>query len=144
MRRMRTIIGPACTVVLLLAALTACGDDTKLPEAPSSTPFKASTVAILQTGNAPATIDTSSVTFVLDDTRSLVAHLTVRSTANSSVTVTIRGSVYDPQHSLVDDLTGGQVNVTPGSTTAVELTGPTPLGTIASATFEVSASPSPA
>ena len=38
---------------------------------------------------------------------------------------------------------GGQVDVAPGSTTDVELTGPTPLGTIAAAVFEVTAQVSP-
>jgi hypothetical protein len=59
------------------------------------------------------------------------------------ITVTIRGSLDDPSHQLVGDVSGGQINVAPGSTIGVQLSGPTPLGTIASATFEATAQPSP-
>ena len=135
--------GPACAAALLIATLAACGDDTKLPQAPSSSPFSTSPVSITQRGNAAATIDTSSVTFKLDDSRSLVAHLTVRSTARSTIAVSIRGSLYDPHHALIGDVTGGQINVQPGSTAAVQLNGPAPLGTIAAATFELTAKPTP-
>jgi hypothetical protein len=139
MRRLPRLTGPACAAVLLVAGLTGCGDVTHLPQAPSASPFTAKSVTIAQQGNADVSIDTSSVTFALDDTRALVAHLTVRSNAAAPVTVVIRGSIYDPRHQLVGDLTGGQINVAPGATVAVELTGPTPIGTIASATFEATA-----
>jgi hypothetical protein len=143
MGRLRGLTGPACAGVLLIAGLTGCGDDTHLPQAPSATPFTTSPVSILQQGNADVTIDTATVTFMLDNSRSLVAHLTVRSNAATPITVTIRGSLYDPSHQLVGDVSGGQINVASGSTMGVQLTGPTPLGTIASATFEATAQPSP-
>ncbi len=143
MRRERTLTRAACAAVLLIAVLAACGDDTHIPLAPSSTPFATKPVAIVQQGNAPVSIDTASVTFALDDTRSLVAHLSVHSDAPAPVTVVIRGSIYDPKHALVGDLTDGQVSVAPGSTVPVELTGPPPLGTIASATFEATVPPVP-
>jgi hypothetical protein len=143
MRLQRRLVGPACAAGLMIVALAGCGDDTKLPEAPSSSAFSTSAVAITQQGNAEATIDTNSVTFKLDDSRALVAHLTVRSTATSTTAVAIRGSLYDPHHALIGDVTGGQVDIPPGSTTSVELTGPTPIGTIASATFELTAKPTP-
>jgi hypothetical protein len=143
MGRLRTLIGPASAAGLLVAGLAACGDVIRIPQAPSASAFVASSVAIVQQGNADVSIDTSSVTFALDDSRSLVAHLTLHSNAAVLATVTIRGSLYDPAHRLVGDLSGGEVNVAPGSTASVELTGPTPLGTIASATFEATAQPSP-
>jgi hypothetical protein len=143
MGRLRTLTGPAWAVALLVAGLTACGDQTRIPQAPSASAFEASSVSILQQGNADVTVDTSSVTFKLDGSRSLVAHLTLRSTAEAPITVVIRGSLYDTTHQLVGDVTGGQINVSPGSTVTVELNGPTPLGTIASATFETTAQPSP-
>ncbi len=142
-RMLRRLLAPACTVALLLAGLAACGDDTKLPVAPSSTPFSTTPVSVAQQGNADVTIDTSSATFKLDDSRSLVVHLTVHSNAASTIAISIRGSLYDPNHALIGDVTGGQVNVEPSSTTAVQLNGPTPLGTIASATFEVTAKATP-
>lgn len=140
MRLLRRFLGPACAAVLLVG-LSGCGDETKLPQAPSSSPFSTTSVSIGQQGNANATIDTRSVTFKLDDSRSLVAHLMVRSNAKSTIAISIRGSLYDPHHALIGDVSGGLINVSPGSTTAVQLTGPTPLGTIASATFEITAKP---
>ncbi|MBJ7595691.1 MAG: hypothetical protein JF886_12680 [Candidatus Dormibacteraeota bacterium] len=142
MRLLRRLLGPAC-VAVLLACVSGCGDDTKLPQAPSASPFATRSVSVGQQGNARATIDTASVTFKLDESRSLVAHLTVRSTAKSTIAISIRGSLYDPHHALIGDVSGGQINVSPGSATAVELTGPAPLGTIASVTFELTAKPTP-
>ncbi|MDQ6856426.1 MAG: hypothetical protein M3Z57_05070 [Candidatus Dormibacteraeota bacterium] len=142
MRLLRRL-APACAAAVLITTLAACGDDTKLPQAPSTGPFQTSPVSITQQGNAAATIDQSSVTFKLDDSRSLVAHLTVRSTATSTIAVSIRGSLYDPHHALVGDVTGGQINIRAGSAAAVQLNGPAPLGTIASATFELTAKPTP-
>jgi hypothetical protein len=64
-----TRAGTACATTLLLVALSGCGDDTKIPQAVSATPFATSTVAITQRGNADATIDANSVSFKLDDSR---------------------------------------------------------------------------
>jgi hypothetical protein len=100
-------------------------------------------VAITQQGNADATIDTSSVTFRLDDARSLVVHATLTSHATSMISISVRASLYDPAHSIVGDAIGGQVMVQPGQQTTLSLNGPTPLGTIASAVFEVSQQPAP-
>lgn len=138
-----TRAGTACTVALPLVALSGCGDDTKIPQAASVTPFATSSVAITQQGNADATIDTSSVTFRLDDARSLVVHATLTSHATSMISISVRASLYDPAHSIVGDAIGGQVMVQPGQQTTLSLNGPTPLGTIASAVFEVSQQPAP-
>lgn len=130
-------------LALPLLAMAACGDTTTIPQVAGATPFAASTVTIHQAGNAPVTIDPASVTFKLDAARSLVATLDARSGATGAITVAMRGTVYDPKGNIVGDVTGGQVRVTPGSVTHVQLNGPTPLGTIASATFEVSVQPLP-
>ncbi len=144
MRRVDRLVGIACAGSLLVVAMTGCGDETKLPEAPSATAFATSTVSILQRSNAAARIDPASVTFKLDDARSLVVTLTVRSTARSIIALSIRGSLYDPHHALVGDVTGAQINIQPNATAAMQLNGPTPLGTIASATFELTAKPTAA
>jgi hypothetical protein len=145
MRRLLRLLGLACAATLAVVALTACGDTVQVPHPPTATPFSTITAAqITQQGNAAATIDRSSVTFKPDDTQSLVVHLTVHSTATTPITLTVRGSIFDPQHQLIGDVSGGQINVAPASSVDVELTGPTPLGTIASAVFEVSTLPSPA
>lgn len=136
--------GTACTVALLLVALSGCGDDTRLPQAASATPFATTTVAVTQQGNADATINTTSVRLWLDDSRSLVIRATLTSHASSVISITVRASLYNPAHDLVGDATGGQVRVPPGQTTALSLSGPTPLGTIASAVFEVTGQPLPA
>jgi uncharacterized cupredoxin-like copper-binding protein len=138
-----TRAGTACAVALLVMALSGCGDDTKLPQAVSTTPFATSTVAITQKGNADATIDARSVSFKLDDSRSLVVHATLTSHASSMMSVSVRASLYDPSHNLVGDAIGGQIKVQPGQPTTLNLSGPTPLGTIASALFEVSGQASP-
>jgi hypothetical protein len=134
--------GRACATALLLVALSGCGDDTKIPEAVSTTPFATSSVAITQTGNAAATIDAKSVSFKLDDSRSLVVRATLTSHATGVTSISVRASLYDPRHNLVGDAVGGQVKVQPGQRTMFSLSGPTPLGTIASAVFEVSGQPS--
>lgn len=141
LRRLRTAV--ACATALAAVCLAACGDDTHIPAPPSATPFITSTVTITQQGNAPVHIDPASVTFKLDDSRSLVVHLTLTSQAATTVTVAVRASLYDPSHALVGDATGGQIGVAPRSTQSVELTGPTPIGTIAAATFEASVTPAP-
>ena len=142
MRAWRTLIGVTAVAIVLLGA-AACGDDTRIPQTVTTTPFSAASVTVTQQGNASATIDPASVTFKLDDSRALVANLTVRSQAAGTVTITVRGSIYDPQHRLIGDVSGGQINVASGQPSAVQLTGPTPLGTIASAVFEVTAVPFP-
>jgi hypothetical protein len=145
MRRLLKLAGPVCAATLAVVSLTACGDTVHVPQPPSATPFSTITVAqITQQGNAPATIDPSSVTFNPDDSQSLVVHLTVHSTATTPITISVRGSLFDPQLQLIGDVSGGQINVVAGSTVDVQLTGPTPLGTIASAVFEVSTQPTPA
>lgn len=138
-----TRAGTACATALLLVALSGCGDDTKIPQAVSATPFATSTVAITQRGNADATIDANSVSFKLDDSRSLVVRATLTSHATSLISVSVRASLYDPSHNLVGDAIGGQVKVQPRQQTTLSLSGPTPLGTIASAVFELSGQPSP-
>lgn len=134
---------PACATALLLLALSGCGDDTKIPQAVAATPFATSSVAITQQGDAAATIDARSVSFKLDDSRSLVVRATLTSHARSLISISVRASLYDPRHNLVGDAIGGQVKVQPGQQTTLNLSGPTPLGTIASAVFEVSGQPSP-
>jgi hypothetical protein len=143
MLALRRWAGPACAAALLLLGLTGCGDDTRIPQAATSTPFTSTAVAITQQGNADVSIDTSSVTFVLDDTRSLVVHLSLTSHAAAPLTVSLRASLYDAKHNLVGDAVGGQINVQPGQVTAVQLAGPRPLGTIVSAVLEASAAASP-
>ena len=143
MSALKRLIAPACAASLLLVGLAGCGDDTKLPQAAAATPFTATAVAITQQGNADVSIDDASVKFVLDDTRSLVVHLSLTSHVTTPVTVSVRASLYDPKHALVGDAAGGQINVQPGQVTTVQLSGPTPLGTIASAVFEASTKASP-
>ena len=143
MRRPRTSIGSVSALALLLLSATACGDTTRIPQTVTATPFAAASVTITQRGNSGATIDPGSVTFMLDDSRALVAHLSVVSHARGTVTITVRGSIYDPQHRLIGDVSGGQINVASGQPTVIQLTGPTPLGTIAAVVFEVTAVPFP-
>jgi len=129
--------------VLTAAAVVACGDTTRLPEAPATGALTAPPVRIDQTGNAAARINGSTVTFQLDDSGSLVVHVTVRSTAQNAQTLAIRASLFDSSDNIVGDATGGTVNVGPGVSLPVELTGPAPNGTIASARFELTTQAAP-
>ena len=127
------------------ATLAACGTSASQPEVQSSPPLTAQSVTVRQTGNAPAQIITSTITYQLDDSGGLVIHLSVQSQSASAQTITARASVYDIKGNLIGDATGGQISVAAGSTAALQLNGPAPTGTIASTVFEVSsvASPTP-
>jgi len=139
----RTAGGLGAVLAGAALMLVACGDAVTLPVGPSATPFRSGTVGFSQTGTAPVTIDPSSIQYKLDSSSSLVVTLILTSSADTSQTVSVRASLYDPNGGLIGDATGGAVNVDPSATTAVELTGPSPLGTIASATFEVTSLPLP-
>ena len=125
-----------------LLGLVACGD-TKLPEAPSTAAFENASVAVHQAGNAPVTVNTSTVSFALDDARTLHGSLSVTSHATATVTIIVRVSLYNSAGGIVGDATGGQVAVAPGASATIPLTGPAPIGTIASVTVEVSIPPPP-
>lgn len=124
-------------------ALAACGTTIQLPEAPSSTPVTASTVAITQTGDAPATVEQGSVTYMLDNAGSLVIHLSLKSNASTAQTFAIQATLFDPGGLIVGNASGGQVMVAAGAISPIQLNGQTPNGTIASATFEVTAVAAP-
>lgn len=139
-RAARTIFG-----MVLVAGVAACGDTVKLPEAATSGALTAATVQVHVTGNAPAHVDPTSVSFQLDGSGALVVHLTVTSGTSRSQTVAVTASLEDSGGTAVGDATGGAVNVVPNAPTPIELTGQAPSGTIASVVFEVTsvASPTP-
>lgn len=142
MRVDRTGVRRGVTVAAALLVV-ACGDSAPSAQQAASSPLTESNVGFKQTGDAAVQIVPSSVTYHVDDARLLQVVLTVHSTASAAQTVTVRGSFYDKAGKLVDDATGSQLAVAPGSTTTVTLSGPAPLGTIASGTFEVSTIPAP-
>jgi hypothetical protein len=129
----------AAAVLLVVA----CGSDT--PQVPQAvaTPLTESSVDFKQTGDAPAVIDQGSISYRLDDARLLQVGLSVRSTAAAAETVSIRASLYEKDGRLIGDATGGAINVGPGATVQIRLSGPHPNGTIASAVYEVHVVPAP-
>lgn len=135
----RLIAGPVAAAALALAA---CGSTT-IPQVASQTPLTAGTIAIRQTGDAPVLIDQSSVSFTLDTSGSLVVRARIRSQASGKVVVVVRASLFDARGNQIGDATGGQLDVPPGTETALQLNGPTPHGTIAGATFEATTYPVP-
>jgi hypothetical protein len=147
------VAGRISLVALCIAAATllaACGSSEQLPEAASRSPIVVSDIAshITQTGTAAATIDPSTVTFKVDNAGILVVKFQLTSTASVPQTIAVRASLYDSSGSIIGDstmpgATGGAINVDPGSTQDLQLTGNAPDTTIASVTFEVSAQPSP-
>ena len=134
-----------CGVAAVMAAsfgIAACGGTT-LPQAPAASPFSAASIKVSQTGNAPVKVDASSVSFRLDDARTLVGSVTVTSTASETTSVLVRVTLSSPSGAIIGDATGGQVQVPPNTPTTIPLSGPTPTGEIAAAQFEVSVPPGP-
>jgi len=141
---MRGLQGKVLALIATCAAagVAGCGSSSQLPEA-SGSPLTTGTVGFSQTGNADAHIQKSSVTYRIDASGSLVVQLSLASSAAATQTISVRATLYNNLGSIIDDAVGGQVQVTPGGTAQVELTGPPPQGTIASAVFEVSATSAP-
>ena len=134
---LRALAGAAAMLVV------ACGSDTPHVQQAAAPPLTESSVGVKQTGNAAIAIAQGSVSYRLDDARLLQVTLTIHSSASGVQTVTIRGSLYDKAGRLVGDASGSQLGVAPGSTDTVTLSGPTPTGVIATATFEVTTIPAP-
>jgi hypothetical protein len=139
----RRFSAKALTLAVVAAALAACGTTIQLPQVPGSTPLTAAAVAVNQTGDAPATVDKSSVTYMLDNAGSLVVHLSLTSTATTAQTFAVQATFLDQSGTIVGNASGGQIMVAPGASTPVQLNGQTPNGTIASATIEVTAVAAP-
>jgi hypothetical protein len=66
--------------------------------------FQATTVAIRQSGNAPVTITASSVSFSLDDARTLRVSLVLTSHARAPLTISVRGTLYAGDGSIASAL----------------------------------------
>ena len=128
----------ACALTLLVVA---CGETPHVEQA-GSTSLTEPTVSLKQTGNAAVSIVAGTASYRLDDARLLQVTLTVHSNARTAQTVTIGAKLFDKSGRLVGDASGSQLDVAPGSTIQVTLSGPTPNGTIAAATFEISTIPS--
>src|SRR5947209_8293920 len=143
MGRWRRLAGGGALTLLVAGVVAACGDTTRIPQAAASGALISAPVRVEQTGNAPVQIDTSSATFKIDDSGSLVVSCRLSSNAQAPQTIALRATLYDSSGKIVGDATGGAVNVAPGSSIGVQLTGPAPLGTIASARFEASTQASP-
>jgi hypothetical protein len=124
--------------------LVSCGDTPVVDEATTQPPVQAPHVAVTQTGDATVVVPPDGARFRLDNAGLLVVDVVVRSTAAAPQTISLRASVYDSTGRLVGDATGGSVRVAPGAETTVELSGPTPLGTITAVTVEVHTLPAPA
>jgi hypothetical protein len=124
--------------------LLACGGPAVIDQAVNQTPLAVSNVAVTQTGDSDVVIVPGGVTFSQDAARLLVIDIRLRFTGSQPRTVALRATVYDSTGRIVGDATGGVTRVTPGSEVPVELSGPTPSGTISAATVEVHTVPAPA
>jgi hypothetical protein len=133
----------ALILAVVATALAACGDTVTLPQAPGATPFKAAAVPFTQTGDATATVEKDSVTYMSDNAGSLVIHLNLKSNASTAQTIAVQATLFDPTGLIVGNASGGQIMVAPSATTPIQLNGQMPNGTIASATFEVTAVAAP-
>lgn len=130
------LLAPALGLVVV-----ACGDATPVVPQAAPSPLLASSIAVKQSGDAPVQIAAGSASWHIDDAKLVNVSLTVHSSAKLAVTVTARASLYDKDGKLVGDATGGQLNVPPGGDVQLRLSGPTPHGTVTSATFEFTTIP---
>ena len=137
----RTLVLAPLAGGLLLAG---CGGPPVIDQAVSQTPLAAANVTVTQTGDSDVTIPPGGVTFSQDAARLLVVDVKLRFSAAQPRTIALRATVYDSTGRIVGDATGGAVQVKPGSEVTVELSGPTPTGTIAAVTVEAHTVPAPA
>jgi hypothetical protein len=123
--------------------LLACGGPPVIDQVVNQTPLAVPNVVVTQTGDPDVVIPPGGVTFSQDAARLLVIDIRLRFTGAQPRTVALRATVYDATGRIVGDATGGAIQVTPGSEIPVELSGPTPSGTIAAVTVEVHTVPAP-
>jgi hypothetical protein len=141
MRLPNARLGLRAVLPVVALAVVACGDSApSVPQAATS-PLIGASVSIRQTGDAPVQVVQNSAVWSIDDAKLVNVTVTVHSAAATAVTVTGRASLYDRAGKLVGDATGGQLNVPPGKDIQLKLTGPTPTGTVSSATFEFTTIP---
>jgi len=121
--------------------VVACGDAPPTVPLAAPTQLLAGSIGVTQTGDAPVKIAAGSVKWSIDNARLVNVGLTVHSSAAKAVTVSGRASLYDKAGKPVGDVTGGALNVQPNSDAQLFLSGPTPNGTVTSATFEFTTIP---
>jgi hypothetical protein len=124
--------------------LTGCGDPPVVDQATTQTPLTAANVVVTQTGDTDISVPPGGVSFRLDAARLLVIDVRAHSAAPAPRTVVLRATLYDATGRIVGDADGGAIQVGPGTETTVQLSGPTPSGTIAAVTLEVHTVPAPA
>ncbi len=139
MRTWHQLLAPLAGGLLLAG----CGDPAVVDQATTRPPLAAPGVVVTQTGDPDVAIPPGGVSFRLDAARLLVVDLRLRSTAATPRLVVVRASLFDSGGRLVGDAGGSAVDVPPGDGTTLELTGPTPTGTIAAVTLEVHTVPAP-
>ncbi|HEY2705061.1 MAG TPA: hypothetical protein VGL20_15365 [Candidatus Dormibacteraeota bacterium] len=133
MRTWRHLLAPLAGGLLLAA----CGDPAVVDQATTRPPLAAPGVVVTQTGDPDIGIPPGGVSFRLDAARLLVVDVRLRSSAATPRLVVVRASLFDSGGRLLGDASGSAVDVPPGADTTVQLTGPTPTGTIAAVTLEV-------
>jgi hypothetical protein len=126
-----------------LALLASCGDTPVVEQATTRPPLQAGHLAVTQTGDAAVIVPPDGVSLRLDDAGLLVVEVRARSTAATPQSIALRATLDDGSGRIVGDATGGAVRIAPGSEITVELSGPTPLGTIAAVIIEVHTVPAP-
>jgi hypothetical protein len=121
--------------------LAACGEAPTVDQASPRPPLQAAHVVVTRSGDGGVAIDPGGVVLRLDDARLLVVEVRVRSTSAGPQSIALRATATDASGQRVGEATGGAVNLAPGSESTVELSGPTPTGTIAAVAIEVHAVP---
>ncbi|MFN2582918.1 MAG: hypothetical protein ABR498_09285 [Candidatus Dormibacteria bacterium] len=132
---------PALAACGLVAA---CGANSQ-SEVGSTRPLTNGNVTAMQTGNAEATLNQSGISYRLDNSGSLVIRFSATSTSAMPQTIMARASLYNDSGGVIGDAVGGETPVAPGASVDIQLNGPAPNGTVASARFELTevAAPTP-
>jgi hypothetical protein len=130
-------------LALAAVAVGACGSMAASPEADNRPPLTTSRVEVKPTGDTSISLVDGGTTFHRDDAGLLVIEVKVHNSTSTSQTVVLKATLFDATGFQLGRAGGGAVNVAPGADALIELTGPLPAQSIAGATIEIVATPTP-
>jgi hypothetical protein len=136
----------AAAVIAGLAGLgiASCGSAAStISQANNQPQLTTAQVEIKPTGDPSITLVDGGTSFHRDDAGLLVMTVKVHSAAATKVTVVLRATLDDSGGVEIGTAGGGAVEVAPGADVPIQLTGRLPGESIASATVQIDATPSP-
>lgn len=125
-------------------AIASCGSAaTTISQADNQPQLTTAQVEIKPAGDPSITLVDGGTSFHRDDAGLLVMTVKVHSTASTKVTVVLRALLADSAGVEIGQAGGGAIELAPGDDATIQLTGRLPARSIASATVQVDATPSP-